>query len=70
MEAAYQELSQKVAPVGMGKFDQVFSYKDVSQSQGYVLWGTSINILFKSDVPIAQTLNMGGRPLFQYFISP
>ena len=28
----YRELSQKVGPVGLGKFDQIFLSKDVSQS--------------------------------------
>ena len=33
-------MSQKVAPVGLGKYDQDFLSKDVSQSYGYVLTGT------------------------------
>ena len=32
LDNAYQELSRKVAPDGLGKFDQGFLSKDVSQS--------------------------------------
>ena len=32
LEIDYQELSEKVAPVGLSNLDQVFLFKDVSQS--------------------------------------
>ena len=50
---AYQELSPKVALVGLDKIDQRFLSTDVYQSSGYVLAGTSFNLFQKSVVPIA-----------------